>query len=673
MEKTTKKKKKTKGMKKRIGIIAVGGLSLVLTICLSVGATLAWFAGSTWSSNQMFMGGPVYVEMAGLGKTGGTAGGGSGAEQTAAWKGGAGNLHIQAATTRTTGTVTEGNTAAPANVLLPGQKFEIYSQARVFSTAKTTTIGTDEVASGSNGANVTNTSKNGEKHVTDKGKVTTTTTSVLRARFSVSVEFDPTVGFNNFTNESYHTKYPAQSAAYTGDNTCGTMSGTTPTAAASLAWDKALANSTDNKIVAYEKADGNGAIPANARRDAVISTKYTADLTTQATLEKIKTGELKSIYSWKFVTYDVWNAAGDLAASSTGDTAQTSSNGYIKMAKPFDGSVKTGKNGFYGVWILKDGKLKESDAFYKERCNSYIDSYVEEYITEYGEVKTRTIGDSLAGLETSLNQSFVNLVNDASDNIIAGNVFGMTASNGIMTYAGAPSGTTYTSGTTNASWLYIDPSIGHDTNTNELSTSTGGWWYLVECDNGSVKNGNNQVYITYDQVAAQVSGNSATNVNTPYAPKTSGGAAFVPQSGSTPMSGDYFKRSTYGAANEARKFAKLYEIDPLMGLSTETFTYANGNSGVTKVVSYSFPFVNGTSALPGDALTNVFANAKITIQISFQALQAFLPYSADIDNMDYTNPLLGTAKALNIANAIPIFNEAFDYQEASSADSVTNL
>lgn len=673
MEKTTKKKKKTKGMKKRIGIIAVGGLSLVLTICLSVGATLAWFAGSTWSSNQMFMGGPVYVEMAGLGKTGGTAGGGSGADQTAAWKGGAGNLHIQAATTRTTGTANKPGTVDDKSVLLPGQKFEIYSQARVFSTASTTTIGQDSTASGSNGANVTNTSNNGESHITDKGKVTTTTSAVLRARFSVSVEFDPTVGFNNFTDESYHEGYPAQTTAYTGDNTCGTVSGSTPTAAASLAWDKALANSTDNKIVAYKKAGGNGAVPANARRDAVISDKYTADLTTKATLEKIKTGELKSIYSWKFVTYDVWRSAGDLAASSTGDTAQTSSTGYIKMAAPFDGSVKTGENGFYGVWILKDDKLKESDAFYKERCNSYIDSYVEEYITEYGEVKTRTIGDSLKSLETSINQSFVSLVNDASDNIIAGNVFGMTASNGIMTYAGAPSGTTYTSGTTNASWLYIDPSIGNDTNTNELSTSTGGWWYLVECDNQSVQNGSNQVYITYDQVAAQVSGNSATNVNTPYDPKKTGGTAFAPASGSTPISGDYFKRGTYDASNEARKYAKLYEIDPLMGLSAETFTYSNGNSGVTKVVSYSFPFVNGTSALPGDALTNVFANAKITIQISFQALQAFLPYSANIDSMTYTNPLLGTAKALNIGNAIPIFNEAFDYQEASAASGVTGL
>ena len=66
MEKTTKKSKaKKKGLKKRIGLIAMGGLSLVLTVCLSVGATLAWFAGSTWSSQTLYMGGPVYVEMSG--------------------------------------------------------------------------------------------------------------------------------------------------------------------------------------------------------------------------------------------------------------------------------------------------------------------------------------------------------------------------------------------------------------------------------------------------------------------------------------------------------------------------------------------------------------------------------------------------------------------------------
>ena len=35
--------------------------------------------------------------------------------------------------------------------------------------------------------------------------------------------------------------------------------------------------------------------------------------------------------------------------------------------------------------------------------------------------------------------------------------------------------------------------------------------------------------------------------------------------------------------------------------------------------------------------------------------------------MDYTNALLGTAKPLTIESAIPIFNEAFDYQEAGGS------
>ena len=90
MEKITKKKKAKKGLKKRIGLFAIGGLSLVLTICLSVGATLAWFAGSTWASNQLYMGGPVYVEMAGRGNAKGTNADGTSAND-AKWIGGAGN------------------------------------------------------------------------------------------------------------------------------------------------------------------------------------------------------------------------------------------------------------------------------------------------------------------------------------------------------------------------------------------------------------------------------------------------------------------------------------------------------------------------------------------------------------------------------------------------------
>ena len=72
-------------------------------------------------------------------------------------------------------------------------------------------------------------------------------------------------------------------------------------------------------------------------------------------------------------------------------------------------------------------------------------------------------------------------------------------------------------------------------------------------------------------------------------------------------------------------------------------------------------------------MTNVFANAKITVQISFQAIQAFFPFSTNIDNMTYKNTLLGTEKALSIRNAIPIYNEAFDYYENYSASSISGL
>lgn len=646
MEKITKKKKAKKGLKKRIGLIAIGGLSLVLTICLSVGATLAWFAGSTWSSNQLYMGGPVYVEMAGRGSAGSTAGTGDG---EAKWVGGAGNLDIKAATSRTTGTSVNAPATIPDNILLPGQKFEIYSQARVFSTAYTTSVGQNSEPSTSSGANVTNTEKDGTAHITDKGRITSTTTSVLRARFSISIDFDPSVGFNNFTDADYRANYPVQSSDYTGDK------GTTAT----TEWDTAITH------VAYKNASAVGVAPTypeNSRRDAVVDATYTKE-DTEDVLKKIKTGELKSVYKWKFVSADVYaNASAD---------ATTAGAKLMKMGKPFNGEDKsTNSQGYYGCWILKgtaenNGKA-ESDSHYKARCNSYIDSYVEEYITEYGDVKTRTIGDSIKALENSLNQSFVQLVNDSSDSIIKGNVFGMTVAGGKMTYASAPAGTTYTADSTNASWLYIDPSIGNDTNTNELSTSTGGWWYLVSCDKESVKNGNNSVNTILDSAKAGTEGADGyltydKDVNEPTA-----GTAFKRyiKTGETDNGG-------LKATDDGRLDAKLFEINPL--LAKEAITTNNTTDDVTKVVSYSFPFVNGTSALPSDALTNVFANAKITFQISFQAIQAFFPYSTNIDKMDYTNPLLGTAKALSIRNAIPIYNEAFDYQENVGVNSIVGL
>ena len=81
----------------------------------------------------------------------------------------------------------------------------------------------------------------------------------------------------------------------------------------------------------------------------------------------------------------------------------------------------------------------------------------------------------------------------------------------------------------------------------------------------------------------------------------------------------------------------------------------------TKVVSVAFPFVNGNFELPTKALTNKFANAKISFQITFQALQAFFPFANSIDGLASGSALAGTGKALNIGNAIPIYNEAFDY------------
>ena len=673
MEKITKKKKAKKGLKKRIGLIAIGGLSLVLTICLSVGATLAWFAGSTWSSNQLYMGGPVYVEMAGRGSAGSTAGAGEG---EAKWVGGAGNLDIKAATSRTTGTNikdikdAEGQpvTGIPDNILLPGQKFEIYSQARVFSTAYTTSVGTDRTTSGSSGANTTNTEKNGTAHITDKGRVTSTTTSVLRARFSISIDFDPSVGFNNFTQADYSQNYPQQSKLYTGhyakeDGTADLASNAT---GGGLAWTAALGGKAFKNPVLGTGKEGEGAIgtqkyTAGARRDAVATGTWTADISTQTELEAIKAGTKKSIYKWKFVSESVYHA------TTTADNAATANAKLMRMAYPFNGEDKsTNSQGYYGCWILtgaaENNAIAESDAFYKARCNSYIDSYVEEYITEYGDVKTRTIGNSIKALENSLNQSFVQLVNDSSDAIRDGKVFGMTVADGKMTYASAPAGT-YETGSTNASWLYIDPTIGNDTNTSEISTSTGGWWYLVESDGGSCKideHGNSA-----NKVTKEVDGATATTE------EGTGKITWSAEENNITTTPAAISRNDVAASNAGRLEAKLFEINPL--LAKEAITTNNAENDVTKVVSYSFPFVNGTSALPADALTNVFANAKITFQISFQAIQAFFPYSTNIDKMDYTNPLLGTAKALNIKNAIPIYNEAFDYQENVGVNSIVGL
>lgn len=701
MEKITKKKKAKKGLKKRIGLIAIGGLSLVLTVCLSVGATLAWFAGSTWSSKQLYMGGPVYVEMAGEGTSVGADGTSAG---TAKWKGGSGNLQMEAST-RDRGTVLpeeeDEELAVKQGVLLPGQKFQVYSQARVYSTSYTNTVkgGDSSTPSQSSGANTKNTnSGDGTAHITNNGRITTTTTSVLRARFSIKVEFDPSMGFNDFTQEDYRLNYPLQSQLFNGANNLGDEGAK----AANLSWESALGNGKTGKdaTVNEYKASLNAAgtayeYPANARRDAVVNATATGyvpftNADRGADMAEIKAGTKRSIYKWKFVSKSVYYGAqtaqtesvkqenGTYAAPTTPGVPAAGLDAkytYAQMPAPFDGSDTTtsGKNGYYGVWVLEEnaaGKYakSESDSFYKERCNAYIDSYCEEYLTEYDSIQTRTIGSSIDALESALNKAFKDLVDDSSDAIQAGYLNGRTEkdADGNIDYdkTGAA---TVDAEDKKGSWLYIDPTIGNDTNTNELATGMGGWWYLVKSD-GSVKNKENKINAITDSATDVATAKSNTTVA--YEKESSGITTTGAGTESDPKVST-FTRQSVTATNTDRLYAELYEINPLNAL--DDIKSSVSNTGMKKIVSYSFPFVNGTAALPGDEITNIFANAKITIQISFQALQAFLPFSSTIDDMDYKNPLLGTAKALNIKNAIPIFNEAFDYQESFSVDLIDNL
>ena len=661
MEKTTKKRKTKKGLKKRIGLIAIGGLSLVLTICLSVGATLAWFAGSTHADKSLFMGGPVYVEMTGRDDT--------------KWEGGSGNLDITSFK-RGMGTVQDEN-----GILLPGQRFALYSQARVFSTSATDSTTTANTTNTSSGANTTNTSTGTTEHKSNVGRKTTTTSSVLRARFSVSVEFDPSVGFNNFTGTDYSQNYPTQTGAYAGAyaDAAGAAVEAGESGRTALAWSDALGK--EAYVYDYE----NSKYPNNARRDGVSGT--TAATFTAATsgddLLKVRKGELKSIYSWKFVSKAVYNDVTLTAAATSLTDALDATKGvtgvkYVQMGAPFDGNtVADGTSTAYGVWILTDvgGKnvVKESDSFYKARCNNYIQTYVEQYPTEYGDYTERTIGDGLKALENALNQSFVNLVNDSSNAIIAGYLYGMSvnADTGIMSFKEKPADDPAAPDnvTQKCSWLYIDPTIGNDTNTNELSTSTGGWWYLVESDDGTVgtykidgskTTDSNKINTSVDKYDAGTT-DKAGNIVRTNVPEPSIAAG---------VTEGKFTRADAAATSTTRLDAKLFEVKPYKQISKVT---KNGADDVYKFASYQFPFVNGSAVLDGDKITNIFANAKISVQISFQALQAFFPFTTSIDGMDYKDTLLGTAKALNIKNAIPIFNEAFDYYEDTSAGSITGL
>ena len=697
MEKTTKKsRKKSKRLKKRIGIIAVGGLSFVLTICLSVGATLAWFAGSTWASKDVYMGGPVYVEMTGSGED---------TDDGSDWMAGSGMLDIKAETARTKGTVQDDESDVDYNeILLPGQKIQIQSKARVYSTSETDSRDANRFDNQSSGANTTNTSNNGAQYDNNKGKVTTTTSSVLRARFSINIEFDPSVGFNNFTSGEYRDNYPVQSGNFFGMHSAWADTNSDNKDDTGLSWQSAL--STSDEVNAGTNASGNvvfsskttnGVVTVQGRRDGVptltgkttpdaagtgtVNIPWTAVQTTEVDsaseyaaqmektkfekdteLEKIQNGLMQSIYKWRYCSRAEYLNT-DLTADAGASVTTKASVKYVKMGYPFNGmDTSSNANGYYGVWVVDltppaEGtdytiNYQESDAFYKARTNAYLQSYVEHYQNEYGNQVTRTIQDSLTSLDNSLNSYFKTLINDSSDEIIARSLpedFTPTYDPDTGAMTNANSNDAVKDGKF-ATWLYIDPSIGNDTNTNEISTSTGGWWYLVESDYNTIKAGNKITKIeeTIDktnQTYSFTETKSALQRQT----KTNGGIDGVVSS-----------------TDNARLDAKLFEIKPSREVDN---LGTNGTHQVKKVASDLYPFVNGTFALPGDALTNVFANAKISFQISFQAIQAFFPFTQSIDGVSYENALFGSEKALSIRNAIPIYNEAFDYAEQDSTNS----
>lgn len=729
MEKTTKKRKKSKRLKRRIGLIAVGGLSFVLTICLSVGATLAWFAGSTWASNDLYMGGPVYVEMAGRGHNGYTEDGVADGTNDANWTGGAGQLDI-AASSRTSGTAAGQN--ANNDILLPGQKLLIYSQARVYSTLQESTVEDGAYPSQSSGADNSNTSDGTYKYYNGQGRVQTTTTSVLRAKFSINIEFDPSVGFNNFTDKTYAQGYPVQSTKYRGEyGATGTVG--TPITGDTESFDEASRTAgtdtilgTADDVVTYKPSltwqdslaattytitrDNTGAITAEAgRRDAVenptvAAEKITADMTNkEATvltwvkgdntkaggaendMWQVKYGLSKCIYKWRYVSKTEY----DLAA-----------NAEYKVSAPFDGNWNTAGtesaanggtgNGFYALYEHDgSGNLLESDAYYKARTSNYLKSYVEHYKDDYGRNLVMEIGSQLEGLENALNNSFIDLVAQSSDNIHAGNIDGFTAGddgrivNNPVTTAGIK-----------ASWLYVDPVIGNDTNSGDSASSVGGWWYLVKTDDNNMVSKDQKIKTIVDNVVTGTGEGTATGaasldpdtglVEYDFSgtkdPATNALGTLVPTDArNVPVAGTGkaapFQRAEHKETGETEETdgpfvaatdkrilnAELYEITPNLQDKLIATSQDGNETQTIKVVSVAFPFVNGNFELPGQALTNVFANAKISFQITFQALQAFFPFTSSIDSIPSGTAITGTGKALNIGNAIPIYNEAFDY------------
>ena len=325
------------------------------------------------------------------------------------------------------------------------------------------------------------------------------------------------------------------------------------------------------------------------------------------------------------------NSAGTASNTTWSDATSTSSTN----------STGTG-NGFYGVWVCEGSDFQEADAFYKARTTAYMNSYKEHYKDEYNRQLVLTVTGSLNTLENALNNAFVALVNESSDRIMAGATDGFT----VNTDTGAITDNTAATGRAHkASWLYVDSQYSADTNAGDSASQNAGWWYLVANtdDSANVSTGDTIKTVT-DKVTA--GGTDVTDLKTLTASQTDVVHTNVPGTST---------RATLTGASVLN--AQLYEIIP--DISAETLL--GGDGGVTKIVSDAFPFVNGDFELPGRELTNIFANARISFQISFQALQAFLPYTPSIDGIKSGTPITGTAKALNIGNAAPIFNEAFDY------------
>ena len=787
MEKTKKNKKSKKAarLRRRIGMFVVAGLSLVLTVSMAVGSTLAWFAGSTWASKDLYLGGPVYLEM-------------SGADGDFK-KSGAGNLDITVSG-RSSGTNDNYNGTATSttnrnNVMLPGQRVNIASYARIFSTGTTDSIADDTIVNDGSGSNPENAgnSTGTASFQNNKGRVTTSTTSVLRARYSLNIEFDPSTGYNNFTSQAYQDNYPVQhqttweyelptfssvtvvenkdyvSAAteitdYTPDDDYSkALNGTAfntiqipcVTKVATEAAAEELTDATDGTYKEYpyfKGADDKWYIFAQSdtdpvtcymaanvgRRDNVATTgAYTKDVVsvysyTAGTGVKVTTDatakltgmngntKLTSIYKWKYVSKAEYLNYGTYETGHVGDIKYWKP-GKANMLGSIGISDATGTTlvaNNYAVFILLDSTGKEvpmgytapdsdavtyaeSDAFYKARCNAYLTSYDEVYVNEYGNLVKRNISTSLAALESSLNGQFTTLINKSSAKIQASTDGGLGW---------------------NAQWMYIDPLAGNDTNSGEISTQVGGWFYLVAV-NDSATDTDYYTGWTEAVVKAKTSGDPA--VTQYYYVETAAAAAVddgdEPAAGATEIKlyskfygassssnvlnmnmvangtakikykdvngdgaldeGEYYtvgqKASTTTTNADGSQtvtnnyFARLsnllYEIIPNAGADT-TVSYSNGSDDIVKVFSKSIPFVNGAFTIPQDEITNIFSNAKISVQVSFQAVQAFLPYTQAIDGITDgdEDDRLGAEKALTIQNSIYVFNEAFDYSEGGN-------